>query len=170
MISIYWGRALTQLCALDAAMRAGPLPVVSYVSLQAAFRSSLNAIAVVRVTSEAAAQSSSGGSQSAAATSSWDRPAAARRYSKAGSISLAGHNWLQQQHQEEEVFHQLRSATTTHCGLRDGSWSARFFSSSDGGDDASGGRHVPAGTCSCAITSSLQVLCADAQHCCTFLA
>jgi hypothetical protein len=149
MLNINWDRALIQLCALavDTGTCAGPLPVVSYASLQAAFRSSLNAIAVVRVTSEAAAQSSGGG-EPTATTSGWHRHAAARRYSKAGSISLAGHKRLQQQHQEEELFHQLRSAATSHCGVRGGSQSARFFSSSDGGDDAApGGQCRPASSC-----------------------
>uniref|UniRef100_A0A383WI74 Guanylate cyclase domain-containing protein n=1 Tax=Tetradesmus obliquus TaxID=3088 RepID=A0A383WI74_TETOB len=116
----------------------GPLPVVSQASLQAAFRSSLNAIAVVRVTSGNASTSSDGGHLDSAA-SSRHQHAPARGFSKAGSISLAGHNRLQQQHHEEQLFQKLQSAAASHSGLRAGSQSARFFCSSDGGDDAAGG-------------------------------
>ncbi|WIA42297.1 hypothetical protein OEZ86_008311 [Tetradesmus obliquus] len=115
-----------------------PLPVVSQASLQAAFRSSLNAIAVVRVTSGNASTSSDGGHLDSAA-SSRHQHAPARGFSKAGSISLAGHNRLQQQHHEEQLFQKLQSAAASHSGLRAGSQSARFFCSSDGGDDAAGG-------------------------------
>lgn len=121
----------------------GPLPVVSQASLQAAFRSSLNAIAVVRVTSGNASTSSDGGHLDSAA-SSRHQHAPARGFSKAGSISLAGHNRLQQQHHEEQLYQKLQSAAASHSGLRAGSQSARFFCSSDGGDDAAG-----KGTCSC---------------------
>jgi hypothetical protein len=74
----------------------------------------------VRVTSEDAAVSNDCLHLSGAATSQ-RKHAAARNYSKAGSISLAGHNRLQQKHHEEELFQQLRSAASSDGGLRGGS-------------------------------------------------